>query len=118
MKKMLTSLIIGLIPFYLLNITFHINAFDMEMFLHIFLRFFAGFLILGIWVWYWHKLKIKYAIVIIIFLFMVDIVFDYFRNVNNFNFEMLIYDFYTMIWGSATGYFFIRYLNKNLVHQK
>jgi hypothetical protein len=112
MKKLLFSLIVGLIPFYLLNIAFHINVFDIEMFLHILVRFIAGFLIFGIWVWYWHKLKVKYAIVIIVFLFLTDIVFDYFRNVYNFNFEMLIYDFYTMIWGSISGFIFIKYLNK------
>ncbi len=112
MKILLISLMIGLIPFYFLNIAFHINIYDIEMFLHILIRFFAGFLILGIWVWYWNKLKVKYAIVIIIILFLTDIVFDYFRNVNNFNFEMLIYDFYTMIWGSISGFVFIKFRNK------
>ncbi len=112
MKILLLCLALGLIPFYFMNIAFHINIFELEMLLHILVRFFAGFLILGIWVWYWHKLKVKYAILIIIGLFLSDILFDYFRNVYNFNFEMLIYDFYTMIWGSISGFVFIKFGKK------
>jgi hypothetical protein len=84
------------------------SLFTTEMFIHSGLRFMAGFLILGIGVFYAHKIKLKYAIWFLIVLALTDDILDYTRNVNSFNFEVMLHSIYMLLWGALTGYALIK----------
>ncbi len=111
MKKILLCLFVGLILFYFLDIAFHVKNFNVEMFVHNLLRFFVGFILIGIWVWHKQKLKFMTAVYIILALLLADSISDYMRDLNNLRFEMMIHDALVIAWGAITGYLFVRHLN-------
>jgi hypothetical protein len=55
-------------------------------------------------VFYAHKIKLKFAVCLVLALAFADDVWDYTRNINSFNFEVLLHSLYMMAWGSLTGY--------------
>lgn len=111
MKTFLSSLFIGLILLYFLDISLRVGSLNLEMFIHNLVRFFTGFVFLGIWVWKKHKLKFKIAMYIILVFLISDDIFDYVRGINNLRLEILIHDFYVVVWGAVSGYFFSKYLH-------
>ncbi len=104
MKLVSTVIIAGIILLYFVDSAFKLDTFAPEMLFHSGLRFFIGFLILGIGVFYAHKIKLKYAVCLVLALAFADDVWDYTRHVNSFNFEVLLHSLYMMAWGSLTGY--------------
>lgn len=108
MKLLYAILLIGLILLYFLDAAFHIDGFNLEMLTHNLVRFFAGFGILGIWAWHEHKIKLKIALFIILIFLISDDIFDYFRHIDNFTFEMVIHDVVVLLWGCLTGFVFVR----------
>lgn len=113
MKTLLSIIIIiGLIALYFMGVAFHIDFFNIEMLIHNAIHFFAGFFLLGTWVWYKHQLKFKTAIYTILGLMVLDYLVDYFRGVNSFDLQMMIYDVFFVFWGAGIGYLFRRGLKK------
>jgi hypothetical protein len=104
MKLVSIVIVTGIILLYFIDSAFKMSPFTTEMFIHSGLRFFAGFLVLGIGVFYAHKIKLKYAIWFLIALALTDDILDYTRNVNSFNFEVMLHGIFMMIWGALTGY--------------
>jgi hypothetical protein len=104
MKLVSLVIISGIILLYFIDSAFKMSPFTAEMFIHSGLRFVAGFLVLGIGVFYAHKIKLKYAIWFLITLALADDIWDYTRNVNSFNFEVMLHGIFMVIWGALTGY--------------
>lgn len=108
MKSLGIVLIVGFILLYFVDAALKIDLFNWEMFFHSGIRFFTGFIIIGIGFLYEHKLKFKLALYLVLGLILADDILDYFRNATQFSVELILYGIYMLIWGSVTGYFFIR----------
>jgi hypothetical protein len=104
MKLVSIVLIAGIVLLYFIDSAFKLRTFDSEMMIHSGLRFFIGFLILGIGTFYAHKIKLKFAVCLVLALALGDDIWDYTRNVNSFNFEVFLHSLYMMAWGSLAGY--------------
>ena len=112
MKTLLPTVIIGLIVLYFMDAAFHIENWNMEMFVHNTVRFVSGFVVLGIWVWYKHRLKLKAALYFVLALLVSDEIMDYFRDIDNLRLELVIHDTFVVIWGSVIGFFYMRGLKR------
>jgi len=108
MKLVSIAVITGIVLLYFVDSAFKLNTFDPEMMIHSGLRFFTGFLVLGIGVFYAHKIKLKFALCLVLALSLADDVWDYTRHVNSFSFEVLLHSVYMLLWGAVTGYVFMK----------
>ncbi|TAN65074.1 MAG: hypothetical protein EPN17_17660 [Methylobacter sp.] len=104
MKLVSIVIIAGLILLYFIDMAFKLNPFNAEMLIHSGLRFLAGFLVLGIGVFYAHKISLKFAVCFVLALALADDIWDYTRNVDSFNFEVMLHSMYMLAWGALTGY--------------
>jgi len=107
-KPVFLSLFAGLILLYFVNAALKISVFSWEMLIHSAIRFMVGFIVLGIGYFYGHKLNLKIAIGIVLILLIVDDIMDYARDVTRLSAELLLYNLYMLLWGSLTGYLFMR----------
>lgn len=108
MKKFISSLLVGLILLYLVDIALRVNSLNLEMLIHNLVRFFAGFVILGIWIWDEHKIRLKISLYIILAFLISDDIFDYFRGIDNISVPMFLHDLYIVLWGAISGMFFVK----------
>ena len=108
MKWVVSILLAGLIPLYFLLAAFKLHLDNWEIVIHIAIRFFLGFTVLGIFVLHEQTLKFKNSIFIIIALVLADDIADYIRHVDTFTFQFKILGVYMLIWGALTGYVFMR----------
>ncbi len=109
--------IAGLILLYFMDAAFKLQIMNLEMLIHSALRFFTGFILIGIGVFYAHKIKLKSAVYLILALVLADDIMDYVRKVEDFRFEITIHGIYMLLWGSLTGYVFMKQL-KNKTDKK
>jgi hypothetical protein len=112
MKWVVLILVFGLIPLYFLGAAFKLHLLTAEMSTHLAIRFFAGFIILGVIVFYERLVKFKHSIIILFALVLADDIADYFRDVNSFKFEMFIMDGFMLLWGAFAGFVFIKQIKK------
>jgi hypothetical protein len=110
MKLVSIVMIAGLILLYFMDAAFKLHIMNPEMLIHSALRFFTGFILIGIGVFYAHKIKLKSAVYLILALVLADDIMDYFRKVNSFNFEVMLHGIYMLLWGSLMGYTFMKQL--------
>jgi hypothetical protein len=110
MKLVSIVIIGGLILLYFIDAAFKLNPFNSEMLIHSGLRFVTGFLILGIGVFYAHKIRIGFAICLVLILALADDIWDYSRNVDSFNFEVMLHSMYMLLWGALVGYVLMKQL--------
>ncbi|MEQ1546912.1 hypothetical protein [Methyloglobulus sp.] len=103
------AIFVGLVLLYFVNAALKINIFNWEMLIHSGIRFFTGFIILGISCFYEHKIKLKIAVYLVLALVLADDVMDYYRHVNSFSAEFMVHGAYMLLWGALVGYLFIRY---------
>ena len=103
----------GLILLYFLDAAFKLQMMTPEMLIHIGIRYFAGFIILGIFVFYEHKIRFKSSVYIVLALVLSDDIFDYIRNVDSFKLEIIMLGAYMLIWGALTGFAFMKYAKRN-----
>lgn len=108
MKWVATVTVIGLLLMYFINAAFRISVLEVEMLIHSSIRYFTGFVIFGIFCFYGHSLKFKTAAYTVLALMLADDIYDYIRDVNSFRLEILLHSLYMIIWGSLTGYLFMR----------
>lgn len=108
--KLLIGLIffVGLIISYLLAVAFRLDMLTGEMLVHVALRFFTGFVILGIGVFYEHLFRLKHSLWFILVLFLADDCYDYYRNIDSFTPEVLIVSLFMLLWGALLGYVTMR----------
>jgi len=104
MRLISAVVIVGIILLYFVDSAFKFNTFEPEMLIHSAIRFFAGFLVLGIGVFYAHKIKLRYALVLVFVLALGDHIWDYSRDINSFSFEFALHGLYMLSWGALTGY--------------
>jgi hypothetical protein len=103
---------VGLILLYFVNAAFKIDIFNWEMAIHSAIRFFSGFIFLGVGYFYFQKLSLKIASALVILLIATDDILDYVRNVTGFSAELILHGVYMLTWGSVVGYLTIRALSK------
>lgn len=111
MKLIGLVMIVGLILLYFMDAAFKLPLMNWEMLIHSALRFFTGFLLIGIGVFYAHKIKLKSAAYLILALMLADDVLDYFRHVYSFNFEVLLHGVFMLLWGAVMGYVVMKQAN-------
>jgi len=110
MKLVSLVMIAGLVLLYFVDAAFKLPILNWEMIIHSALRFFTGFILLGVGVFYAHKIRLKSAIYLILVLVLADDIMDYFRNVHSFSFEVMLHSIYMLLWGSLMGYVFMKQL--------
>ncbi|MBK8815042.1 MAG: hypothetical protein IPN42_05835 [Methylococcaceae bacterium] len=110
MKFVSIALVVGLILLYFVIAALKIDLFNWEMLIHSGIRFFTGFIILGIGYFYEHKIQLKISIYLVLGLFLADDVLDYFRNTTRFSIELILYGIYMLLWGASVGYLFIIFI--------
>ena len=109
MKLISLVMIAGLVVLYFMDAAFKLDFLNWEMLIHSSLRFFTGFILLGIGVFYAHTLKLKSGVILVLGLVLADDILDYTRNVYSFNFEVMIHSVFMLLWGSLVGYLFMRH---------
>lgn len=105
MKKLFSTLAVGLIFLYLIDSAFKIDGLTGEMLIDNSMRFLLGFI--GMGMWHWPKLKI-YMYVVLFFLIS-DVIFDYIEDISTLDLAMTIHDLFIFFWGALSGHFFIEY---------
>jgi hypothetical protein len=113
MKLIGFILFLGIIILYFLATAFKLDMMTAEMLGHIALRFFTGFVILGVGAYYQHIIRFKRSVFIILALLLGDDIFDYYRNVNSFTPEVILLSIYMLLWGALTGYVTMRHIRKS-----
>lgn len=108
MKLVGFILLMGLILLYFLDAALKVPMLSTEMLIHSSIRFFTGFIILGIGVFYEHKIRFKSSVYLVLALVLADDIADYYRNVDSFKLEIMILGAYMLFWGALTGYFFMK----------
>jgi len=109
MKLISFVMVAGFVVLYFMDIAFRISMMNWEMLIHSAIRFFIGFLLLGIGVFYAHSIRFKSAVILILALVLADDILDYFRHVDSFRFEIMIHGFFMLLWGSLVGYLAMRH---------
>jgi hypothetical protein len=117
MKGVSIAIFVGLLLLYFVNAALKVNIFEWEMLIHSGIRFFTGFVILGISCFYEHKINLKIAVYLVLALVLADDVMDYYRNVTRFSVELILHGVYMLLWGSVVGYFSIRYVKGKINNQ-
>jgi hypothetical protein len=112
MKLVYIALSLGLIGLYFVNAALKIDIFNWENLIHSGIRFFSGFIILGIGYFYAHKMALKIALSSVFALILADDILDYVRQVDSFSAEFILHGLYMLFWGSVMGYLTIRALKK------
>jgi hypothetical protein len=113
MKLISVVIVAGLVALYFMDIAFRIDLFTWEMLIHSSLRFFTGFILLGIGVFYAHTLKFKSAVILVLMLVLADDIVDFTRDIYSFSFEVMIHSIFMLLWGSLVGYLFMRTWKQN-----
>jgi hypothetical protein len=108
MKSVSIAVVMGFILLYFVNAALKFDLLNLEMIIHSAIRFFTGFIILGIGYFYEHKIQLKISIYLVLGLFLADDILDYFRNTTTFSIELILYGIYMLLWGSLVGYLFMR----------
>jgi hypothetical protein len=104
------AIFVGLILLYFVNAAFKIDIFNWEMFIHAGIRFFTGFIVIGIGFFYEQKIGFKIAVYLVLALVLADDILDYYRGVTQFSPELMLHGVYMLCWGCLVGYLAIRYL--------
>ncbi|MFA5983270.1 MAG: hypothetical protein WC782_04585 [Methylococcaceae bacterium] len=112
MKAVAIVLLLGLFGLYFVDAAFKIEIFHAEILIHSTIRFFTGFFVIGILYFYTHKIRFKSLVALVFGLLIADDVVDYFRHVESFNAEAILFSFYMLLWGSVTGYVFMKQVKK------
>jgi hypothetical protein len=117
MKLVSIAIFVGLILLYFVNAALKINIFNWEMLIHSSIRFFTGFIILGIGCFYEHKIKLKISVYLVLALILADDIMDYYRKVDSFSAEFMLHGIYMLLWGALLGYLSMRYIKGKTYNQ-
>jgi hypothetical protein len=117
MKLVGIAIFVGLLLLYFVNEAVKIDFFNWEMLIHSGIRFFTGFIILGISYFYEHKIKLKIALYLILAIVLTDDVLDYYRGVTQFSDKLMLHNIYMLLWGSLVGYLTIKCIKDKIDKQ-
>ena len=117
MKLVSLVMIAGLVLLYFVDAAFKIQIMNWEMLIHSALRFFTGFILIGVGVFYAHKIRLRSAVYLVLLLVLTDDIMDYTRKINSFSAEITLHGVYMLIWGSLMGYAYMKY-SKNKANKK
>ena len=113
MKMLVFSFIVGLFILYFLNIALlRAPILDLEWSIHASIRFFAGFIILGISCFYGHAIKFQNALYIVACIVIADYIYDYYNLDYNLKFEIILHGIFMILWGAVSGYLTAKYLKE------
>jgi hypothetical protein len=87
------------------------------MLIHSGIRFFTGFIILGIGYFYEHKIKLKVSLYLVLAIVLADDVLDYYRDVTQFSDKLMLHNIYMLLWGSLVGYLTMKYIKDKINNQ-
>jgi di/tricarboxylate transporter len=110
MKSVGIVMVVGFILLYFVNAAFKVDIWHQEILIHSAIRFFTGFIAIGIWFFLKHKIRFMNVLYIILAVAFADDIWDYFRNINSFQFEAELHGAYMLLWGALAGYVFARHL--------
>jgi hypothetical protein len=102
-------MIAGLFLLYFVDAAFKIQIMNWEMLIHSALRFFTGFILIGVSVFYAHKIRLRSAVFLVLLLVLADDIMDYYRKINSFSSEVTLHGVYMLLWGSLMGYAYMKY---------
>jgi hypothetical protein len=108
MKTSIAVTVLGLILLYFVDAALKIQLFSWEMLAHSAIRFFTGFILIGIGVLYAHRIKLLNAGLLVLALVIADDVVDYYRKIDSFSFEDTLHGVYMLLWGSVMGYILMK----------
>jgi hypothetical protein len=114
MKSVGIAVFVGLILLYFVNAAVKIDIFNWEMLIHSGIRFFTGFIILGIGYFYEHKIKLKISLFLVLAIVLADDVSDYYRDVTKISDKLVLHNIYMLLWGSLVGYLTIKYIKDRI----
>jgi hypothetical protein len=117
MKLVGIAIVVGLILLYFVNAALKINIFNWEMLIHSGIRFFTGFIILGIGYFYEHKIKLRISVYLVLALVLADDIMDYYRHVDSFSAEFMLHNIYMLLWGALLGYLSMKYVKDKIDNQ-
>jgi hypothetical protein len=117
MKLVSIAISLGFILLYFVNAALKIDIFNWEMLIHSGIRFFTGFIILGIGCFYEHKIRLKISVYLVLALVFADDIMDYYRKVDSFSAEFMLHGLYMLLWGSLVGYLSIKYIKVKIDNQ-
>lgn len=109
MKLVSLVMIAGLVLLYFVDAAFKIQIMSWEMLIHSALRFFTGFILIGVGVFYAHKIRLRSAVYLVLLLVLTDDIMDYTRKINSFSAEITLHGVFMLIWGSLMGYAYMKY---------
>lgn len=110
MKSVGIVMIVGFILLYFVNAAFKVDIWREEILIHSGIRFFAGFIAIGIWVFYKYRVRFMSVFYVVLALVLADDIWDYFRDVNSFKPEAMLHSSYMLLWGALAGYVAARQL--------
>lgn len=111
MKMLVFSFIVGFVLLYFLNIALLKSPIlDLEWSIHAGIRFFLGFIILGVICLYVDAVTFKNAIYIIACVVTADYIYDYYTQAYRFKLEIILHGIFMIIWGAILGYLTAKYI--------
>jgi di/tricarboxylate transporter len=110
MKAVGVVMVVGFILLYFVNAAFKVDIWQEEILIHSAIRFFAGFIAIGIWVFSKHRIRFMNVFYVVLALVLADDIWDYFRNINSFRPEAMLHSSYMLLWGALAGYVSARQL--------
>ncbi|WP_027147408.1 hypothetical protein [Methylobacter marinus] len=114
MKAIGFVMVLGFTLLYFVNAAFKVDIWETELLIHSGIRFFAGFIAIGVWVFSQHRIKFLHLFYFVLALVLADDIWDYFRNINSFKPEAMLHSSYMLLWGSVTGYVSARYIKNKI----
>jgi hypothetical protein len=116
--KMLGFVIIsGFILLYFLNIAL-LKTPDINWLTHSWLRFLAGFFVLGMLSFYAHAITFKKALWITLFIDFANYWYDYSTSAYRLQLEIILHGIFMLTWGSLIGYLTAKWLRNRIEHEK
>lgn len=112
MKKIIATLMVGLVLLYLLDSAFKIDGLTETMLTDNLVRFLLGFICFFYFTWTKRKFKSKFLLTIFIIFVIADSVFNYIENIEVDGLVMLVHDLYFTFWGILLSFFYVRYLKE------
>lgn len=83
-------MVLGFTLLYFVNAAFKVDIWETELLIHSGIRFFAGFIAIGVWVFSQHRIKFLHLFYFVLALVLADDIWDYFRNINSFKPEAMV----------------------------
>jgi hypothetical protein len=109
MKLFWFVLITGFVLFFFIVQAFKLDIFSLEMLTHNLYHFLIAFVILGYFFLHMTLKIMKFLLILVLCLLVLDEIVHYVSGVGNISAEVLIMNFYLLVWGGLSGFLFTRF---------